>query len=85
MFRSFIYLDQEKMYSYLRQIDADYANQPVEYSKKKTRGGSFGTDFLGVKAGIEIEEKREVTKDLIKDYDRFEKNWRNCLEVSILI
>lgn len=73
MFRSFIYLDQEKMYSYLRQIDADYANQPVELSKKKTRGGSFGTDFLGVNAEIEIEEKREVTKDVIKDYDRFEK------------
>lgn len=73
MFRSFIYLDQEKMYSYLRQIDADYANQPVELSRKKTRGGSFGTDFLGVNAGIEIEEKREVTKDVIKDYDRFEK------------
>lgn len=73
MFRSFIYLDQEKMYSYLRQIDADYANQPVESIKKKTRGGSFGTDLLGVNAGTEIEEKREVTKDVIKDYDRFEK------------
>lgn len=73
MFRSFIYLDQEKMYSYLRQIDADYANQPIESIKKKTRGGSFGTDLLGVNAGTEIEEKREVTKDVIKDYDRFEK------------
>lgn len=73
MFRSFIYLDQEKMYSYLRQIDADYANQPVELSKKKTRGGSIGTDFIGVNAGIEVEEKREVTKDVINDYDRFEK------------
>lgn len=73
MFRSFIYLDQEKMYSYLRQIDVDYAYQPVELSKKKTRGGSFGTDVLGVNAGIEIEEKREVTKDVIKDYDQFEK------------
>lgn len=46
MFRSFIYLDQEKMYSYLRQIDTDYANQPIEISKKKTRGGSLGTDFF---------------------------------------
>ena len=73
MFRSFIYLDQEKMYSYLRQIDADYANQPVEFSKKKTRGGSLGMDFLGLNAGTEIEEKRKVTKDVIKDYDRFEK------------
>lgn len=73
MFRSFIYLDQEKMYSYLRQIDVDYANQPVESIKKKTRGGSLGMDFLGLNAGTEIEEKREVTKDVIKDYDRFEK------------
>lgn len=73
MFRSFIYLDQEKMYSYLRQIDADYANQPAEVSKKKTKGGSLGTNFLGVNAGTKIEEKREVTKDVIKDYDRFEK------------
>ena len=67
MFRSFIYLDQEKMYSYLRQIDEDYANQPIELSKKKTRGGSFGTDFLGGHAGVETEEKREVTKDVIKE------------------
>ena len=73
MFRSFIYLDQEKMYSYLRQIDTDYANQPIEISKKKTRGGSLGTDFLGANVGSEIEEKREVTNDVIKDYDRFEK------------
>ena len=73
MFRSFIYLDQEKMYSYLRQIDTDYANQPIEISKKKTRGGSLGTDFFGANVGTEIEEKREVTKDVIKDYDRFEK------------
>ena len=61
------------MYFYLRQIDADYANQPVEFSKKKTRGGSLGMDFLGLNAGTEIEEKREGTKDVIKDYDRFEK------------
>lgn len=73
MFRSFIYLDQEKMYSYFRQIDAEYANHPVEVSKKKTRGGSLGTDFLGLNAETEIEEKRAFTKDVIKDYDRFEK------------
>ena len=40
------------MYSYLRQIDADYANQPVEFSKKKTRGGSFEMGFLGLNAGL---------------------------------
>ena len=30
----FYLLRPRKMYSYLRQIDADYANQPVEYGKK---------------------------------------------------
>lgn len=73
MFRSFIYLDEEKMYSYLRQIDDEYANQPAEVSKKKTRGGSFETGFLGLNAGTEVEEKRKFAKDAIKDYDRFEK------------
>lgn len=73
MFRSFVYLDEEKMYSYLRQIDDEYANQPTEVSKKKTRGGSIGTGPLGLNAGTEVEERREFAKDMVKDYDRFEK------------
>lgn len=73
MFRSFIYLNEEKMYSYLRQIDKEFANQPTEVSKRKTREGTIGNGLLGVNAGIETEEKREFVKDITKDYDRFEK------------
>jgi hypothetical protein len=35
MFRSFIYLNEEKMYSYLRQIDKEFANQPTEVRGKQ--------------------------------------------------
>ena len=73
MFRSFIYLNEEKMYSYLRQIDKEFANQPIEVSKRKTREGTIGNGLLGVNAGTETEEKRELVKDITKDYDRFEK------------
>ena len=73
MFRSFIYLDEEKVYSYLRQIDKEFANQPTEVSKRKTREGTIGNGLLGVNAGTETEEKREFVKDITKDYDRFEK------------
>ena len=73
MFRSFIYLNEEKMYSYLRQIDKEFANQQIEVSKRKTREGTIGNGLLGVTAGTETEEKRELVKDITKDYDRFEK------------
>lgn len=72
MFRSFIYLDEEKMYSYLKQVDSEYANQPIEVNKKRTMGGSIGTGGIGVNAGTEVEERREFGKDIVKDYDRFE-------------
>ena len=73
MFRSFIYLNEEKMYSYLRQIDKEFANQPTEISKRKTREGMIGNGLLGMNDGKEMEEKRELVKDITKDYDRFEK------------
>lgn len=73
MFRSFIYLNEEKMYSYLRQIDKEFANQPTEISKRKTREGTIGNGLLGMNAGTETEEKRELVKDITEDYDRFEK------------
>ena len=80
MFRSFIYLDEEKMYSYLRQIDNDFANQPNEVNKKKTKGGSIGTDVFGINAGTEIEERRELVRDIVKDYDRFEKQLEKLVD-----
>lgn len=73
MFRSFVYLNEEKMYSYLRQIDSEFANQPNEINKKKTKSGSVGNSIIGINAETEVEERRELSKDITRDYDRFEK------------
>jgi len=73
MFRSFVYLDEEKMYSYLRQIDKEYVTRPIETSTKKIKGGSLGFSKVGVNLGTEVEEKRDYTKDIFNDYDSFER------------
>lgn len=80
MFRSFVYLNEEKMYSYLRQIDHEFANQPNEINKKKTKGGSVGNSIMGINAETEVEERRELFKDIIRDYDRFEKQLERLSE-----
>lgn len=79
MFRSFVYLDEEKMYSYLRQIDKEYANQPSEVNIRKTKGGKLSVYGIGLGAEHEIEERRNHNKDVFNDYDRFEKALE-CLE-----
>ncbi|MBO4701108.1 MAG: hypothetical protein J5625_00460 [Lachnospiraceae bacterium] len=73
MFRSFIYLDEDKFYSYLRQIDKRFADRPSEINKKKSIGANIGVKSVGANAGAEIEEKRELNNDLENDYDVFEK------------
>ena len=42
MFRSFIYLDEDKLYTYKRQIDGKNDVQPKAVSQKKTAGFSAG-------------------------------------------
>lgn len=73
MFRSFIYLDEEKMYSYLRQIDSSFKSRSTSINRRKTVGGNIGTGVFGLNAGTETEECREVDKDIANDYDLFEK------------
>ena len=74
MFRSFVYLDEEKLYSYLKQIDKDFVNRPMELNTKRAKGGSIGLSSLNLTAGTETEEKRSYEKDVFNDYDRFEKD-----------
>lgn len=74
MFRSFIYLDEDKMYTYLRQIDKNFANRPNETNTKKTIGGSIGVSAISVKAGRETEERRNYCRDAFYDYNQFEKD-----------
>ena len=74
MFRSFVYLDEEKMYSYLRQIDKEFANRPATINTRKNSGGKIGLNSFSVSAEKEVDEHREINKDLFNDYDRFEKD-----------
>ena len=64
MFRSFIYLDKEKMYTYLRQIDKEYKVQTTEISKKKIRGGCINAPAFGINAETEIEEQSNIINDI---------------------
>lgn len=61
------------MYSYLRQIDEEYANQPSEINVRKAKCGNFSLSGFGLGAKHEVEEKRNNNKDIFNDYDRFEK------------
>jgi len=55
MFRSIVYLDKEKMYSYLRQIDKEYSSLPKEIKTRKNKGGSFGFTNNSFHVGAETE------------------------------
>ena len=74
MFRSFVYLDEEKMYTYLRQIDKEFATLPTEINTKRTRGGNLSVSSISINAEKEVEERRSINKDVFNDYDRFEKD-----------
>ncbi len=74
MFRSFVYLDEEKMYTYLRQIDKEFATHPTEINTKRTRGGKLSVSAISINAEKEVEERRSINKDVFNDYDRFEKD-----------
>lgn len=72
MFRSFVYLDEEKMYSYLRQIDKNFLTRPKESSIKKIKGAGISGSKINISSETEIEEKREINTDIFNDYDIFE-------------
>ena len=71
MFRSFIYLDEDKMYSYKRQISPNNGESP---KKKRTTSLAVnaGTKALGVSAKNETETETEISADSAYDYDQFE-------------
>lgn len=58
MFRSFVYLDEEKVYSYLRLLDSEYITRSTEFRTKKTKGGRFGVAKIGLNKDTEIEERK---------------------------
>ena len=72
MFRSFIYLDEDKLYTYKRQIDGENIAQPKAIFKKKTAGFSAGVNGFGVNGATETSIDGEFEKDVSFDYDCFE-------------
>ena len=72
MFRSFIYLDEDKLYTYKRQIDGKNAAQPKAVSQKKTAGFSAAVRGLGINGTTETSIDSEFEKDVSFDYDQFE-------------
>ena len=72
MFRNFIYLDTDKLYTYKRQIEGK--NTPTIKSVRKTqnRGVEAGFNVLSVQAQEQISSEAEIEQDASFDYDRFE-------------
>ncbi len=72
MFRSFIYLDEDKLYTYKRQIDGKNSALPLSVTQKKTAGFSAGMTGFGVNGAMETSVNSEFEKDVSFDYDHFE-------------
>lgn len=74
MFRSFIYLDQDKLYAYKSIIDGKLSPQLKEM--KKTKKVSAGFDAYG--AGIGVSSEGTITGEFTKnpdyDYNEFEES-----------
>lgn len=71
MFRSFIYLDEEKLYAYKKLIDGGYI-YPKSISQKKTRTAAAGLKGTNLSFSKEEDITTDIDKDPFWDYDRFE-------------
>lgn len=74
MFRSFIYLDEDKLYTYKRLIEGRNPAQPKSMTHKKAAGLSATTNGFGMNASTEVSVSGEFEKDSEFDYDQFELN-----------
>lgn len=71
MFRSFIYLDEDKLYSYKKLIDGGRV-PPKSISKKRTKAASAGLKGTNISFSDEENITTDIEKDPFWDYDRFE-------------
>lgn len=72
MFRSFIYLDEDKLDTYKRQLNKANTGRPTGRTQKKTAGFSANVVGLGVTGTTETALESEYEKDIEFDYDCFE-------------
>lgn len=71
MFRSFVYLDEDKLYAYKKLIDNGVV-RPSSIQSKKTKTASAGIRQATVSYVNEEQTVIDVEKDPFWDYDRFE-------------
>lgn len=71
MFRSFIYLDENKLYNYKRLIEGN-CTQAKTVNQKKTKSASAGISKASFSYSNEENRVTEIEKDPFWDYDRFE-------------
>ena len=72
MFRSFIYLDEDKLYTYKRQINGANPAQPKSITQKKGLEINAALHNVGVNGTMETNVSGDFEKDVSFDYDRFE-------------
>lgn len=72
MFRNFIYLDTDKLYTYKRQIEGVNNPNIKTIKKTKNRGLEAQIATVSVKSQDELCTEAEVERDISFDYDRFE-------------
>lgn len=72
MFRSFIYLDEDKLYTYKRQIRGINQAQPKTIIQKKAMGFNAALNNVGVNGTMETDVSGDFEKDVSFDYDSFE-------------
>lgn len=72
MFRSFIYLDEDKLYTYKRQINGINSAQPKSITQKKGLEFNAALRNVGVNGTMETNVSGDFEKDVSFDYDRFE-------------
>lgn len=74
MFRSFVYLDTDKLYTYKCQIDGGKSEKPKTITQKHTAGIATTIKAIAVNAATEMSVNLEFINDVNIDYDHFETN-----------
>lgn len=72
MFRSFVYLDDKKMYEYLRLINKSYLN--ISFNESRETSANFGCKTIGAGVSAKSIKNTEHIQDITNDYDQFEKD-----------
>ena len=73
MFRSFIYLDKDKFYTYKRQLEGNNNPLPKTISQKRGSNLSASAGAIGFNGVTEMNISAEYEQDVSFDYDIFEQ------------